>query len=94
MNPLTHIANATNLMFAMLVTELDKRGALSKSDFATLLKRSADDASKSAQHAELGGDKRLDLALMRNVADLIEKGPDQPPPPWVPVVHEGGKSSR
>lgn len=78
------------MMMAMLVTELDKSGAISKTTFSKLLSGTADSAESKAP-PEMADRIRLDLIVMRRVADLLSGGP---PKPWTPVVIPGGKADR
>ena len=70
------LLNGVAFTLAMLVSELDKAGALSKGDFVRLLRRTAQEAQADSG-AELTSIKRSDLILIRLVADLVEEGPDQ-----------------
>ena len=83
---LTAIANAVVMLNAILIDELDKRGAISKANYAQLLFDVATAAEqKSPEH--LQGQFRLDLFLMRRVAENLSAEK----PSWKPVVIEGGK---
>jgi hypothetical protein len=81
------MANALVMTFAMLITELDKTGAISKSDFASLLERTAEDAETNAP-PHLKERDRVDLKLMRMIAGHL-KSPQ--PAGWTPIVIEGGR---
>ena len=86
MNPISQIANAQIIMIAMLVTELDKRGSISKSNFADLLRDCAD-ATETEISPHLRDPERVDLILIRKLAELL--GTERPK--WTPAVIEGGK---
>lgn len=88
------LISGLSMTIAMLVTELDNRGALSKESFIGVMRKAADDAEKAANSSTVP-QPRVDLALIRQIANLIEHGPSAPqpsPPPWTPTVVEGGKS--
>jgi hypothetical protein len=85
---LTGVASAVVMIHAMLITELDKKGAISKGDFAKLLQDAATSAETQAPD-HLKGRFRLDLKLMRNLAKHLEAPP--PPQGWTPVVIDGDK---
>jgi hypothetical protein len=82
------VATAISMLHAMLIDELDKRGSLSKSEFAALLLSSAKSAEDNAPE-HLRGRPRLDLQILRNVVANL----DLPSPPkWNPVVIDGDKA--
>jgi hypothetical protein len=88
---MAHMANANAMIVAILVTELDRKGVIDKGHITSELRRACDDAEK-APNANLVPQPRVDLSLVRNTADLIDQGPDQPPPRWTPTIVGGGKS--
>jgi hypothetical protein len=78
------------MMMAQLVSELDRRGVLSKTEFADGLARLADLGETGV---DVGGDHlpRFDLMTMRNcVAVLRDEEPE--PGGWTPRVIDGGKA--
>jgi hypothetical protein len=85
---LAEVASATMVMHALTLLELDRRGLMSKVEFAALLKRQI--AEFEANPPEVsGGTARTDLKVMRGVVGYLE-GP--PPKGWTPVVIDGGKA--
>ena len=78
------IANAYNMMLAMLVTELDQRGLVSKANFAKLLR---DTRQAALAHDPALDPDRADLVIFNNVADLLDQAE-----PWRPEVIDGGKT--
>ena len=85
--PLTSAIHAFSILFAMLAEDLEKRGALSRKDFAKRLREIAEDAEKTAPD-HLKADPRLDLKIARHVANLMDKPRSEG---WSPVVIEGGR---
>jgi hypothetical protein len=85
--PLTSAIHAVSLILAMMAEDLEKSGAMKRKDFARRLRDTADDAEATAPE-RLKQPNRLDLAIARHVADLMDRpGQEQ----WTPVVIEGGK---
>ena len=78
--------SGTTVLFAIVLDELSKTGALSKEGFADILRAAAKDAEER-QPDELRRLRRLDLRMFRNLADLLVKPRSQ----WQPIVIEGGK---
>lgn len=77
------VANAYNAILAMLVTELDGRGLMSKSGFTHLLR----ETRKSALALDPDLDpQRADLVIFKNLTDMLERAG-----PWRPVVIDGGR---
>lgn len=81
---LSGIINGTNVMLAMLVSELEKSGAVTKAQFAEQLRTAVRGALEAS-----GDASRADYLMMSNLADLLE----EPREKWTPVVIEGGKAS-
>jgi len=77
------LANGHNIIMAMLVNQLDARGELDQAQFATLLRETAEVALAEAPDIPA---TRLDIVLLRNLADLLEQ-----PSSWTPIVVPGGK---
>lgn len=85
--PLAVAIHAFSLIIGMMAEEAEKRGALDRKAFGKRLRETADEAEATAPE-HLKGDPRLDLAIARHVADLL----DRPiPERWSPVVIEGGR---
>ena len=85
--PLASAIHAFSIILAMMAEDLERRGAMSRKDFAKRLRDLADDAEKAAPES-LKGDPRLDLKIARHVAQLLDRPPHHT---WSPVVIEGGK---
>jgi hypothetical protein len=85
---LSGVASFTTITLAMLITELDKRGAISKADFAKLVRDSAASAEANApDHRK--NQFRMDLFLARRLADHLDD--PAPSPTWTPIVIDGDK---
>ncbi len=85
--PLTSAIHAFSIILAMMAEDLEKRGAMNRKDFAKRLRQISDEAEASAPD-QLKGDPRLDLAIARHVANLLDKPAKEG---WTPVVIEGGQ---
>lgn len=77
------VANAYNMILAMLVTELDGRGVMSKAGFTKLLRETR--AAALAFDPDLDP-QRADLVIFNNLADILDQAE-----PWKPEVIEGGR---
>jgi hypothetical protein len=80
---------AFSLVFAMLIEDLEKSGAISRAEFARRVRDRADEAERTAaDNSE--NPERLDIRIARHVAELVF--PDKPGAPkgWTPVVIDGG----
>lgn len=73
------IANGVNIILATLVAEIEARGGLDRMAFANLLKSTAHAARDHDAAIAVG---RMDLVMLRNLADLNENHSA-----WTPVVH-------
>jgi hypothetical protein len=88
--PLSNTISAFSLITAMLIEELEKSGAVTRKQFATRLRQTADEAEKTAPD-DLKSDARLDLQIARHLAELLHgDDPQEPPKGWTPVVIDGG----
>ena len=85
--PLTSAIHAFAIIIGMMAEDLEKRGAMNRKDFAKRLRAISDDAEATAPD-RLKGDSRLDLAIARHVANLLDKPAKEG---WKPVVIEGGQ---
>lgn len=81
---------ALRTAFAMLVVKLDEQGAISKTEFADLLRTEADYSEQETppQHQ---GIPRHDLIMWRGLADLLHA---PLPTRWTPVVIDGGRTGK
>ncbi|MFN3462671.1 MAG: hypothetical protein ACK4X1_01215 [Terricaulis sp.] len=91
MDPITQQAigfsnNATIMVLARLIYELDERGVLSKRDFGAKLEQMVKEALEDPNAADIP-QPRLDLLLIRQVV----KNLDIPPDRWKPTVIDGDK---
>lgn len=86
--PLSSAIHAFSIVLAMMAEDLEKRGAMNRKDFAKRLRDITDDAEATAPD-RLRGDARLDLAIARHVAALLDKPPKEAA--WTPVVIDGGQ---
>ncbi|QGZ94005.1 hypothetical protein [Terricaulis silvestris] len=86
-NIMVGVMNATVMLHAMLITELDRTGAISKADFGKLLLDSAKSAEDNAPE-HLRARKRWDLDIVRRVVKHL----DLPQPGWTPLVIDGDKT--
>ena len=88
----TGIVNGVNTALALIVDELDAKGLVSKEALATRLERAAQEAAERAAAKGTGNGeadrRRVDLVLLRNLAQLLRT----PTPQREPLtVIEGGK---
>lgn len=83
----TGIMDGVNITLAKLVLELQESGLISASDFANSLRQTASEARTSTP---LQSEFRVDVLMQEKLADLLDTLPQK----WVPVVIEGGKSSK
>lgn len=78
---------ALRLIIAMIIVDLDKAGILSRTEFATKLRKLAATAEQESL-PEARGRSRPDLQICRQLADSIDP-PDNNTgmKGWTPVVH-------
>ena len=77
------LANGVNIILAMLVAEIEAREGIDRIAFARLL---TETAKAALEHDPTIPSGRMDLVMLRNLADLLENHSA-----WTPVVYEGGK---
>ena len=85
--PLASTIHAFSILLAMLAEDLERRGALSRKDFAKRLREMTDEAERTAP-VELQGQDRLDIQIARHVANLMDRPKRSG---WKPVVIDGGQ---
>lgn len=82
---LAGVVNGVNLVFNALIRHLDGKAIISKEQMADAMEAGAHatDRRRPPERA------RIDLALLRNLADLLR---DPKTETWTPTVIEGGRS--
>lgn len=83
MNEVMALANGHNIIMAMLINRLAAGGELDQLQFAKLLRETAAVALAEAPDIPVS---RMDIVLLRNLAELLEQETG-----WTPTIVTGGK---
>lgn len=93
---LSEVAMAAVTGTVLLVRHLGEQGVIDKNAYAALLDQQADILHANPPTGRDPADARMDLKMLRHMAELIRSGPttpgeEKPLARWTPTVLEGGK---